>query len=295
MLRGFVASFKCLFLLELKPHSLRIQANQWSFAQSLKDIRSQKDVLFSFFRRDVKVRYVQTRLGFLWALAQPLLSVWVFTFLFQSVLDLPMGEVNYPIFAFAGVICWTYFSKAITTGGQSMIASQALIKKVWFPKVLLPLSKTLVGMVDWILGILVLTVLALSSDGGALQPLTIVYVVLSLFLLWMTSLGWSLWVSATSIRYRDVQQVIPVAIQLGFFITPVVVPTELLLSALPESWEALIYFNPLVGAMEVLRAGFLPTSVSAYTLYISAPMAAILALSGWMYFSSVERKMPDWL
>jgi len=274
---------------------LRIRAHQWSFIQSLRDLKNQKDVLFSFIRRDIKVRYVQTRLGFLWAFAQPLLSVWIFTFLFKKVLNVPMGGVNYPIFAFAGVISWSYFSKSITTGGQSMIASQALIKKVWFPKVLLPLSKSLVGLVDWILGLVVLIALTLGTTDFQIDLMTLGYIITSLVILWMTSIGWSLWVSATSIRFRDVQQVIPVAIQLGFFITPVVVPTDLLLNALPQSLHPWIYLNPLVGGMEVLRAGFLPTSISEYCLYISAPMALILSLSGWIYFSSVERKMPDWL
>lgn len=276
-------------------NSLKVDAKHWSFLQSVKDVSSHIDLLFSFVRRDVKVRYVQTRLGILWAIIQPVVAVVIFTFLFNVVLNFSLDTPHYPSFAFAGVILWNYFSKSFSTGGQSLVQAQSMIKKVWFPKIVLPLSKAVVGLVDLFIGFIVLLIVILLFSQWQVDFFGVLLILLSFFLAFLSSAGLSFWAAASSIRYRDIQQLLPIIIQLGFFITPVVIPTEVLMSKIPESFQYLLYLNPMVGVIDLFRAGLGMADLSTETLGMSLLVSTTYFVLGWIYFSFKERQMPDWL
>ncbi len=274
---------------------MKVDARHWSFLQSVKDASNHFDLLLSFVRRDIMVRYVQTRLGILWAVIQPIVAVAVFTFLFNKVLNFSVDTPHYPSFAFAGVILWNFFSKAFSTGGQSLVQAQAMIKKVWFPKILLPLGKALVGMVDLLIGLIVLLIVIVWFGEWQITFSGILLILLSFTFAFLASAGLSFWAAASSIRYRDIQQLLPIIIQLGFFITPVVVPTELLLSKLPEAGQYLLYLNPMVGIIDMFRAGLGMVELSMTNVWLSFAVSVLYFVLGWMYFSYKERQMPDWL
>lgn len=274
---------------------MKVDARHWSFLQSVKDVASHLDLLWSFVRRDFMVRYVQTRLGILWAIIQPLVAVAVFTFLFNKVLNFSVDTPHYPSFAFAGVILWNFFSKAFSTGGQSLVQAQAMIKKVWFPKILLPLGKALVGMVDLLIGFFVLLMVIFWFGEWQITIEGIFFILMSFIFAFLASAGLAFWAAASSIRYRDIQQLLPIIIQLGFFVTPVVVPTELLLSKLPTTGQYILYLNPMVGVIDLFRAGLGMVELSMTSVWLSLAVSVVYFVMGWMYFSFKERQMPDWL
>lgn len=260
---------------------------------SFHNIRQYRELLISLAVRDFRVRFVQTRLGYIWAIVQPLVLVFILTFVFSKMLSVDTNGVAYPLFALSGQILWSYFSFAAVQGGQSLVHSQHVIRKIWFPRVVLPLSKSAVGLMDLSIGLaLLLAGVVIFGNGLTLGTM---WVLAAILLTWIAGTGVSLWTSALSIRYRDVQHALPYFVQFLFFLTPVAYPTGILSRTLPDGFSWISYLNPMSGIIDISRLGLFGIDIHLSHTLISIGVSLFILISGWIYFHRVERNMADTL
>ena len=212
-------------------------------ALKLRDVWAYRELLYFLVWRDVKVRYKQTLLGVLWVILQPVVSMAIFTVLFGVLLKVPSGDVPYPIFAFAGLLPWNYFSQALSRSSTSVVNSAHLITKIYFPRLVIPLSGVLSSLVDFAIAFGVLVVLMVVYG---IVPTTRLAVLPPLILLAMaTALGFGLWLSALNVKYRDVNYLLPFLIQIWMYLTPVVYGSGLI----PERFRFLLSLNPMTAVV----------------------------------------------
>lgn len=241
--------------------------------------------------RDIRVRYVQTFLGLSWALFQPIANLIVMILIFQKALDVDTGNVPYVLYAFAGITAWTYFAFVLKESGQSLIHSSEMIKKIYFPRLIIPLSKAMVGLVDYTIALLILLVLMLwySHYPGPMIFLLPVFVLATV----ICSLTVGIWVSALSIRLRDIQHLVPFMVQFGLFATPVAYPSKLVVAQLPKWASTLYYLNPMAGVVDGFRWCLFGGTPPHYLAYVSYGAMIVLLLLGLMYFRRTERVIAD--
>lgn len=257
----------------------------------ISELLSYKDLFIILAYRDLRVRYAQTFLGLLWAIIQPVSTLVIFTLVFGKVVNVDSGGVPYPLFAVSGLVAWSYFAFVLSQSGNSVIGAQDMIKKIYFPRLIIPLSKSLVGLVDFLVAIIFLVVLLayfrfVPSTGILFLPVLTLLIVLS-------ALAVGIWLSALTIRYRDFQHVVPFLVQFGLYATPVGYPTSLVLDNLPE-WAAVLYcLNPMVGIIESIRWSVFGMELSNDYFILSISGTLILLLSGLWYFKRVEKVMAD--
>ncbi len=251
------------------------------------EILRYKDLLFTLAYRDLRVRYAQTLLGLLWAFIQPALMLGIFTVLFGRALDVDTGGVPYPLYACAGLIAWTFFAYVMANAGGSIIGSQAMIKKIYFPRLIVPLSKALVGLVDF--GVTFLIFLALALSYGHSLTLNVLGVPLFVVAAIVAGLAVGIWLSALTVRYRDFQHVIPFLVQIGLWVTPVAYPARML----PEKLLPLYFLNPAAGVVDGLRWCLLGTPAPDPHSALSLGVGALLFVTSIGYFRRVEREMAD--
>lgn len=269
------------------PH-LRIRPSRGWSALKLRDVWEYRELLYFLVWRDVKVRYKQTALGVLWVVLQPLATTIVFTLIFGNLAKMPSENLPYAVFALAGLLPWNYFSGAIGRGGSSLVGSANLISKVYFPRLIIPISSVLAGLVDF--GITFLLLVALMLFYG--YPPTLSWLLLPFFLLMAiaTALGVSLWLSALNVQYRDVGYLIPFLIQLWFFATPVVYPSSLI----PAPWSLLYALNPMAGVVDGFRwALFGNTAAPGPLILVSIAVVIVTLVSGLFVFKRMERTFAD--
>jgi lipopolysaccharide transport system permease protein len=246
-----------------------------------------RDLLFFLTWRDISVRYRQTLLGFLWAILQPFLTMIVFTVFLGKVAGVPSDGIPYPVFSYLGLLPWMYFSGAVTRSGATFVSNAHLLTRVYFPRVLLPVSATLSALVDF--GIAFLVLGGLMAWYGLALAWTVLLVIPLLLLTACAATGVGLGLAALNARYRDVQYAIPFLMQLWMFATPVVFPASLV----PGGWRLLMALNPLTGLIEAHRAAVLGRPLDWPTLGISvASVALLVALGGW-WFRRTERSLAD--
>ena len=244
-------------------------------------------MIYSFAVREIKAQYTQTLLGILWAALRPLMGLIIYTVFFHYMLKVDTGELPYPLFALCGIMPWLYFTYLVGDAGVAVVQSKDLIKKVYFPKLILPISKVLVGLVDFGVAFLVLLILMIAF--GHLPSYRIVFLPVFIALNVATGLSIGIWLSALTIRYRDFHQIIPYLIGFGIFLTPVFFPTTLI----PAQFHFLIYINPMAGVIEGFRwCLFDGQSLSINYLTGFAPVL-ILLVTGFFYFKRIEGKMSD--
>jgi lipopolysaccharide transport system permease protein len=241
--------------------------------------------------RDVKVRYQQTVLGVAWAFIQPFFTMLVFSLFFGRLGGmgdkLPAG-LPYPLFAFAGLVVWTYFAFALTHGADSLVQSANLIKKVYFPRLILPLAAVGAGAVDLLVALL--TVGGMMAYYGFAPGWPVVFLPLFVLLTGVTSLGAALWLSALNVQFRDVRYTLPFLTQLWLFATPIAYPA----SIVPEKWRALYGLNPMVGVVEGFRWSLLGAGdPPGPMLAVSVLVAAALLVGGAFYFRRMEKAFSD--
>lgn len=269
------------------PH-LRIRPSRGWSALKLRDVWEYRELLYFLVWRDVKVRYKQTALGVLWVVLQPLATTIVFTLIFGNLAKMPSENLPYAVFALAGLLPWNYFSGAIGRGGSSLVGSANLISKVYFPRLIIPISSVLAGLVDF--GITFLLLVALMLFYG--YPPTLSWLLLPFFLLMAiaTALGVSLWLSALNVQYRDVGYLIPFLVQLWFFATPVVYPSSLI----PAPWSLLYALNPMAGVVDGFRwALFGNTAAPGPLILVSIAVVIVTLVSGLFVFKRMERTFAD--
>ncbi len=264
-----------------------IKAGKLSLFPDIREMVRFKDLFLVLAYRDYRVRYAQTLLGFLWALIQPLFTLLIFVLIFGRAIQIDTGGIPYPLFAVVGMSAWTFFAYVLNQSGVSIIASQEMIKKIYFPRLTIPLSKAVVGFIDYSITLVMVLLLMIYyqypiSWNIALFPLFfLVLVVLSL------SIG--IWLSALTIRYRDFQHVIPFLVQFGLYATPVAYPAQMV----PEEFHWLYYSNPMAGLIEGFRWSLLDTAPPSPYGYFSYVITAVLFVSGLIYFRRVESSMAD--
>lgn len=244
--------------------------------------------------RDVKIRYKQTLLGAAWAVLQPLLAAAVFTFFFGKVAGLPSDGVPYALFAFAGMVLWTFFAQGLSLASNSLIGSSHLITKVYFPRMLVPLASVTAGLLDLAIAMLLLLVILLSFGGWPGFRLAALPIPILLAL--TTAVGAGLWLSALNVKYRDVRFVVPFLVQMWLFVTPVIYPASTVTPRLERlgvpGW--LFGLNPMAGAVESFRWAVLGVDTVQWPLVLASVAAAsVLILFGAVYFRTVETSFAD--
>ena len=268
-----------------------VDANKSSFSLNLKELFSYGDLFVILAYRDLRVRYAQTFLGVAWAILQPLLTLIIFTLVFGRFVKVDTGGVPYPVFALCGMVAWTYFSFVMNQSGNSIIGAQEMVKKIYFPRLVIPLSKAVVGLVDFFIAFLMLIVLLVYYQ----VPLSGNILMLPFFLLLtiVSALAAGIWLSALSIRFRDFQHVTPFLVQIGLYATPIAYPGEAVIGTLSDTGVFLFYLNPMAGVVEGFRWSILGQGSLHSVSYISYGMVLILFVSGLFYFKKVESIMAD--
>jgi lipopolysaccharide transport system permease protein len=273
-------------MIESRPVSIE-PPRRWEVL-NLRELWSYRGLLYFLTWRDVKVRYKQTAIGAAWAVLQPLLTMLVFAVVFGALIRVPSDGLPYPVFAYVALLPWTFFATALTRAGGSLVTDASLITKVYFPRLLLPLSAVLSSALDF--GVAFLLVLVLMGWYGIAPGPAVVTVPLFLLLAVLTALGCGLWLSALNVRYRDIAYVTPFLIQVWFFLTPVAYPSSLV----PEGWRALYGLNPMAGVVEGFRWALLGSaSAPGVTLVVSAAVVAVILVGGVFWFRRLEQGFAD--
>jgi lipopolysaccharide transport system permease protein len=255
---------------------------------SFGEIWDYRELLLFLVWRDLKVRYRQTVLGAAWAILQPAGSAVIFTLLLGRLAKLPSDGVAYPLFAFAGLSVWTYFSSAVSTAANSLVGNASVISKVYFPRVLLPLAAVVVAVVDLVLSLVALVaLLAWYRHGVGIEVVAApAFVLLGA----ICALALGLWLATLNVRYRDVRYVLPFVTQIWLFATPVVYT----LSVLPEPWRRLAWLNPVTAVVVGFRWAVLGTTAPTWWgVAVGAGIALVLLAGGGLYFASAERRFAD--
>lgn len=251
-----------------------------------------RELLYFLIWKDVKIRYKQTALGVLWIVLQPLISIAIFTVIFGDMLNVPSNNLPYPIFAYAALLPWNYFTGALNRASNILVTSANLITKIYFPRLVLPLSGVLAGLVDFVIAFAIyLVMMAIYRT-----PLTPAFFALPLFLLLgiITALGFSLWFSALNVRYRDIIYLMPFLLQAWMYITPVIYGSTLI----PERFRFLLLLNPMTGVVNGFRWSLLniaeisPMTVP-YEYLASFVVATVVFISGLIFFRNTERTFAD--
>jgi lipopolysaccharide transport system permease protein len=267
---------------------IRIEPSQGWVPLKLCELWEYRELVYFLIWRDIKVRYKQTVLGASWAILQPFLTMVVFSLFFGRLAKIPSDGLPYPIFSYAALVPWTLFANGLRQASNSLVGSANLIKKVYFPRLALPLAVVLSGGVDFMLAFLVL--LGMMFYYGVSPTINTLWLPLFLLLAFMTSLGVGLWFTAMNVQFRDVHYVVPFLTQLWLFITPIAYPSSLL----SEPWRTLYAINPMAGVVEGFRWVLLGTvTAAAPMVIISAVIALVLLVSGAFYFRRMEKIFAD--
>jgi lipopolysaccharide transport system permease protein len=255
---------------------------------NLRELWTYKELLYFFVWRDLKVRYKQTIMGVSWAVIQPILTMVIFSLFFGRLAQVPSDDLPYPIFSFAALVPWTFFANALTNASNSVVNSGNMLKKIYFPRMTLPIATVFSGLLDFFLSFLVLLVMMLFY--GIAPTRNVVWLPFFLLVAIITALGSSLWLSAMNVQFRDVRYTIPFIIQAWLFATPVAYPSSLL----PEPWRTLYGLNPMAGVVEGFRWALLGTDTAPSPIVLVSTLVAIVILvSGAFYFRRLERSFAD--
>jgi len=255
---------------------------------NLRELYNYRELLYFLVWRDIKVRYKQTALGAAWAILQPFLTMVVFSLFFGQLAGIPSEGVPYPIFSFAGLVPWQFFANGLIQSSNSLVGNANLITKVYFPRLIIPVSAVLSGLLDLFLAFLVL--LGMMLFFGIVPTKNVIFLPFFLLLALITSLGVGLWLSALNVQYRDVRYVVPFLVQLWLFATPIAYPS----SIVPEQWRLLYSLNPMVAVVEGFRWALLDTTLTLNLMILVSSVAAIiLFVSGAFYFRRMEDTFAD--
>ncbi|MDA1013901.1 MAG: ABC transporter permease [Planctomycetota bacterium] len=257
-------------------------------ALHLSEVWVHRELLFFLTWRDIRVRYKQTVLGAAWAVIQPLATMVIFSIFFGRLGKIPPAGVPYPLFAFTALVPWTLFAYSLTQSSNSLVGSAALLKKVYFPRLLIPLASIMSGLVDFLIAFVVL--LGLMFFYGLTPTLNLLYLPLFVALAMTAAASVGLFLAAINVRYRDIRYTIPFLTQLWLFATPIAYPSTLI----PEKWRALYGLNPMAGVVEGFRWSLLGTDTQPGSqILVSAAVTVLLLLFSLSYFRRAEREFAD--
>jgi lipopolysaccharide transport system permease protein len=276
--------------MELSPELpvTRIRPARGWVSLGLRELWEYRELLWFLVWRDVKVRYKQTVLGAGWAILQPVATMVVFSLFFGRLAKVPSDGLPYPIFSFAALVPWTFFAQGLAQSANSLVGSQNLITKVYFPRLAIPIATVLAGLVDFALAFLVL--LGMMPFYGIVPGPQAAALPLLLLLALVTALGAGLWLSALNVQFRDVRYVVPFLTQLWLLATPIAYPSSLL----GEPWRTVYGLNPMAGVVEGFRWALLGTGAPPGPMLAASALAALaLLVSGAFYFRRMEKTFAD--
>jgi len=264
-----------------------VDAKTSSLKLNLRELRHYRDLFYILAYRDLRVRYAQTFLGFTWALLQPLATLLIFILVFGMAVKVDTGGIPYPLFAISGISMWAYFGFVLNQSGNSIIGAQEMIKKIYFPRLVIPLSKAVVGFVDFGVALVILVILMIIY--GFTPTGNLIFTPLFILLNIIAALAVGIWLSALTIRYRDFQHVIPFLVQFGLYATPVAYPARLV----PDKYQLIYNLNPMAGVIQGFRWSVFGGNPPDIYFYISMTVILVLFISGLFYFRKVEDVMAD--
>ena len=270
------------------PPVIYIKRSRGLVSLRLGELWQYRELLYFLIWRDVKVRYKQTALGVAWAVVQPFFTMVVFSLFFGRLAKVPSDGVPYPLFAYCALVPWGFFANGLNMGSNSLVESANLIRKVYLPRLAIPIATVLSGGVDFLVSFLLL--LGMMAYYGRMPGIEAAWLPLLLLLGLVTALGVSLWLSALNVQYRDVRYTIPFLTQIWMFGTPIAYPSSLV----PEAWRPFYGLNPMVGVVEGFRWALLGTATRPGAMLIVSSLAAlVLLVTGAMYFRSTEKTFAD--
>jgi lipopolysaccharide transport system permease protein len=272
-----------------EPTTIYIKPTRGLAALNLRDLWLYRELVFFMVWRDVKVKYKQTLLGMSWAVIQPIMTMLVFTFVFGSVAKVATDGIPYPIFSFAALLPWGLFEVALNQGSRSLVAHNNMVTKIYFPRLILPMSSVFAGLVDFVIAFVILIVLMFYYRMSPAYELiwTLPFFIL---LAIVTALGVALWLSAINVRYRDVNQALPFLTRFWLFVTPIAYSSDII----SGKWQYLYYLNPMAGVVDGFRWALLGTGVGpGPTLWVSTGISILILISGLFYFRSMEKTFAD--
>jgi lipopolysaccharide transport system permease protein len=259
----------------------------WASLQ-LRELWAYRDLFYFFAWRDLKVRYKQTIMGASWAIIQPFFTMVIFSVFFGNLAKVPSDGLPYPVFSYAALVPWTFFANGLTQASNTLVNSANMIKKIYFPRLVMPAATVLAGLVDFVLAFVVL--LGMMLYYGLLPTLNVFWLPLFLLVALATVLGASLWLAALNVQFRDVRYAVPFMVQAWLFVTPIAYPSSLL----NEPWRTLYGLNPMAGVVEGFRWALVGSDTAPGLMTaISAGVAFLLLLSGAFYFRRMEQTFAD--
>jgi lipopolysaccharide transport system permease protein len=265
-----------------------IQPSEGWISLDLKALWQYKELLYFLCWRDIKVRYKQTVLGAAWAIIQPFFTMVVFSLFFGRLAKIPSDGLPYTVFCYAALVPWTFFANGLSQASDSLVSNSNLIKKVYFPRLVIPIATVLSGIVDFILAFLVL--LGMMFYYGLTPTIHILLLPAFLLLALVTGLGVALWLSAMNVQFRDVRYVIPFVLQFWLFATPIAYPSSLL----SEPWRTFYGINPMVGVVEGFRWALLGADAGLSLMsLVSSITAVVMLITGLFYFRRMEKSFAD--
>ena len=251
---------------------------------NLRELWTYRELLFFLIWRDIKVRYKQTLIGAAWALLQPLLLMLIFTFFFSRLAGVKSAGAPYPIFAYAGLLPWTFFANAVTNSGNSLIGNTNLITKVYFPRVLIPVAAVAASLVDFGIASILLVVLMIYYRTGLHAEVVMLPVLVALVTLLASGVG--IWLAALNVKYRDVRYALPFLIQIWLFASPVIY-------AVPDRWRWLLALNPMAAIIEGFRSALFGLPFDWLMLGVSASIKLFILAYAAFAFARMERSFAD--
>jgi len=273
---------------QLPDIHIHIEPSRGWISLKLRELWAYRELFYFLTWRDVKVRYKQTVLGAAWAIIQPFFTMVVFSLFFGKLAKMPSDGIPYPIFSYAALVPWTFFANGLTSATNSLVNSANLIQKVYFPRLVIPISAVLSGVVDFALAFLVL--LGMMLFYGIHPTSAVVWLPLFLLLALITALGVGLWLTALNVQFRDVRYVVPFVVNFWMFASPVAYSSRLL----DEPWRTLYGLNPMVGVLDGFRWALLGVNDAPGPIVYASSLAAVLIfISGLYYFRRMEKTFAD--
>lgn len=261
----------------------RTESHYW------RDLWRYRELFYFLAWRDLLVRYKQTVIGIAWAVIRPLLTMLVLTLVFGKLAKLPSDGVPYPLLVFAALLPWQLFASSFTEAGNSLISNANMISKVYFPRITIPVSKIIVSLVDFLISLLLLSLLMLWY--GMIPSPRILFLPLFTLIAVAASLGGGLWISALNVKYRDFRYIVPFVVQFGLYVSPVGFTSSLV----PENWRLLYSINPMVGVIEGFRWAILGGESQLYLpgFVLSMITVVLILVTGYLYFRKTEKSFAD--
>jgi lipopolysaccharide transport system permease protein len=274
----------------VSPPVLHIRPAKGWIALRLRELWEYRELMWFLGWRDVTVRYKQTVLGATWAIIQPFTTMVVFSIFFGKLARMPSDGIPYPIFSYAAILPWTFFTAIVTSSSMSLLAGSRLIKKVYFPRLIIPLATVVTSFIDFAIAFVVLIGMMIYFQIA--PTINILFLPLFILLAAIAALGTGLWLAASNVKYRDVRYTVPFMVQIWMFATPIVYPSSLL----SEPWRTLYGLNPMAGVVEGFRWALLGVDTApGPMIVISSVVAITVFVSGAFYFRRMERTFADLL